>query len=77
MSKKPILMIHGGAWAMPDEGIAAHDSQTGIVTPMIRISDLVFDRGQFGEGGLLGGKCHPIQLLNVGLECALQFMNEF
>src|SRR5271167_3825356 len=26
MSKKPILMIHGGAWAMPDEGIAAHEN---------------------------------------------------
>src|SRR6202044_2629821 len=23
---KPILMIHGGAWAMPDEGIAAHEN---------------------------------------------------
>src|SRR5271154_739439 len=26
MSTKPILMIHGGAWAMPDEGIAAHEN---------------------------------------------------
>src|SRR5271168_1498602 len=26
MSIKPILMIHGGAWAMPDEGIAAHEN---------------------------------------------------
>jgi beta-aspartyl-peptidase (threonine type) len=26
MSKKPILMIHGGAWAMPDEQIAAHEN---------------------------------------------------
>jgi L-asparaginase / beta-aspartyl-peptidase len=26
MSKKPILMIHGGAWAMPDEAIAAHEN---------------------------------------------------
>src|ERR1700742_99010 len=26
MSKKPILVIHGGAWAMPDEQIAAHEN---------------------------------------------------
>src|SRR5271168_5024085 len=26
MLKKPILMIHGGAWAMPDEAIAAHEN---------------------------------------------------
>src|SRR6202051_1255255 len=26
MSTKPILMIHGGAWAMPDEQIAAHEN---------------------------------------------------
>ena len=26
MSKKPILMIHGGAWAMPDDAIAAHEN---------------------------------------------------
>ncbi|HWZ51212.1 MAG TPA: isoaspartyl peptidase/L-asparaginase [Granulicella sp.] len=26
MSTKPILMIHGGAWAMPDEAIAAHEN---------------------------------------------------
>src|SRR6201987_2580935 len=26
MSKKPILLIHGGAWAMPDDAIAAHEN---------------------------------------------------
>src|SRR5947209_6571500 len=25
-SKKPILVVHGGAWAMPDEVIAAHEN---------------------------------------------------
>jgi beta-aspartyl-peptidase (threonine type) len=26
MSNKPVLLIHGGAWAMPDEAVAAHES---------------------------------------------------
>src|ERR1700726_2827212 len=25
MSVKPVLLIHGGAWAMPDDAIAAHE----------------------------------------------------
>src|SRR4051812_37791094 len=25
-SKKPILIVHGGAWAMPDDVIAAHEN---------------------------------------------------
>jgi beta-aspartyl-peptidase (threonine type) len=26
MARKPVLLIHGGAWAMPDEAIAAHEN---------------------------------------------------
>ena len=26
MSHKPVLLIHGGAWAMPDEAVAAHEA---------------------------------------------------
>jgi beta-aspartyl-peptidase (threonine type) len=26
---KPILVVHGGAWAMPDDGIAAHETGIG------------------------------------------------
>jgi len=22
---KPVLVIHGGAWAMPDDGVVAHE----------------------------------------------------
>ena len=25
MSTKPVLLIHGGAWAMPDDAVAAHE----------------------------------------------------
>jgi beta-aspartyl-peptidase (threonine type) len=25
MKRKPVLVIHGGAWAMPDEGVVAHE----------------------------------------------------
>lgn len=26
MNRKPVLLIHGGAWAMPDDAIAAHEN---------------------------------------------------
>ena len=29
MPMKPILVIHGGAWAMPDDGVAAHERGIG------------------------------------------------
>lgn len=29
MSVKPILLIHGGAWAMPDDAVAAHEQGIG------------------------------------------------
>ncbi|HEY6376252.1 MAG TPA: isoaspartyl peptidase/L-asparaginase [Edaphobacter sp.] len=32
MSNKPVLLIHGGAWAMPDEAVAAHE--TGIANAL-------------------------------------------
>src|SRR5258705_641188 len=25
MNTKPVLLIHGGAWAMPDDAVAAHE----------------------------------------------------
>src|SRR3984957_14940668 len=42
MSKKPILMIHGGAWAMPDEAIAAHENG---IQKALAAGYAVLDRG--------------------------------
>jgi beta-aspartyl-peptidase (threonine type) len=39
---KPILMIHGGAWAMPDEGIAAHENG---IQKALAVGYAVLERG--------------------------------
>ena len=34
MKTQPVLLIHGGAWAMPDDAVAAHEN--GIANALVR-----------------------------------------
>src|ERR1700677_4956432 len=42
MNVKPVLLIHGGAWAMPDDAIAAHEN--GIAAAL-RAGYALLERG--------------------------------
>src|SRR5699024_1453699 len=61
------------------EPVARFDRQAAPVTPFafVGVTDLGQEQLPFFQRFLLGGVAHPVQILDVGLECVTYVGNQF
>ena len=73
----PALKFERRSVLFVDEIAFARDLHAGIIAPVRRIADFVFDSFQLHDGLFLGGGRHPGRAFNVIMHSALDGMHHF